>query len=281
MKVESLDGKTDPYGVRDMNLIKQKGTTDSPGGSAAVVWTFIPFYARANRGKGAMIVHVPTEPRAHASLEAYAVPSASYTYNGDSVYHLNDGTDNAAKRWTSYKSATSVISDPWVQYDFSYEVDVSACLIRWYRDSSGVSLPDSFTIYYRDTATGKYRPVTGQDSDRITYGSVNEYTFREVRTDSIRIEMKNAVSGKAVGIIEWKLVGSVVSVPLETDAPPETGTEPASSASGTAAVPSDGAPGSERKKTAAAIAASAAAAAAAVGVTLAVTAKKKRAKKKD
>ena len=54
----SLDGKEDPYGVRDMHILKARGCQKETGENLPVTVTFVPFYARMNRGKGYMTVYV-------------------------------------------------------------------------------------------------------------------------------------------------------------------------------------------------------------------------------
>ncbi len=236
---DSLDGKEDPYGVRDMMKIKLPGKTDGLGPVRESVWTFIPFYARANRGSSPMTVYVQTGEKERA-LHQYAVPSASYTYNGDSVYNLNDGTDSKSNRWTSW-NAKEVKKDPWVRYDFDEPVELSGCRIWWYQDSSGVKLPKGLGILYRDEATGAFRPVTGEGPYSASHADgFITYRFETVRTTAIRVAITNGE--KAVGIVEWELIGKMPDrTPDETaeTLPPESDTaaagEPTAAAEETAA----------------------------------------------
>ena len=56
---DSLDGAADPYGVRDLYLLKQPGSLQDQTGAKPVTWTLVPFYARCNRAKGYLSVFLP------------------------------------------------------------------------------------------------------------------------------------------------------------------------------------------------------------------------------
>lgn len=203
--IDNLDGKADPYGVRDMYIIKMNGYVDGIGSSKEVEWTFIPFYARLNRTKGHMTVYVAKEHQ-ERPLEAYATPSASYTYGGDSVYNLNDGSDSKNNRWTSWKDGTPELY-PWVQYDFDEPVLLSGCDIWWYDDNGGVRLPDSFEIYYKNSETDAFTKVEHDSKYLCNYSQgFKTYKFDEVEVTSLRIVINN--SKAAAGIVEWKLIGA-------------------------------------------------------------------------
>lgn len=213
-KVNSIDGKADPYGVRDMYIIKMGGKLDGLTKSADVEWAFIPFYARLNRTAGHMTVYVAKE-KLERSLASYAIPNASYTYGGDSVYNLNDGTNDPANRWTSWKDGT-FLKQPWVQYDFDEEVVLSGCNIWWYNDNGGVKLADSFEIYYKNTQTGEFTAVKHDEKYLCKNGDgFITYTFEDVAVTSIRIVINN--SKAAAGIVEWELIEGK----LDNGEPPE------------------------------------------------------------
>ena len=208
--VDSLDGKADPYGVRDMYVIKMSGYTDGLSASKAVEWTFIPFFARLNREQGPMTVYVATD-HIERSLQAHATPSASYTFSGDSPYNLNDGTTDVSKRWTSWKDG-SVVPNPWVQYKFDEEVTVSGCKIWWYDDNGGVRLADGFEIYYMNDSTNTLTPVKHSEKYLCKGASgFITYEFEEVAVTTIRIVIKN--SKAAPGIVEWELIGAKNDTP--------------------------------------------------------------------
>ena len=200
---DSLDGAADPFGVRDLYKLSIPGQLHSQSGETDVVWTLVPFYARCNRAKGAMRVFLPVVPLAH-ELHQFAVPSASYTYPGDSPLHLNDGSDSPAKRWTSYNYG-NILQDPWVQYDFDSPVEVNGCCIWWYDDQGGVQLPDGFEIYYKSDPADFFAPVQHDGAyscDRAD--TFQTYTFAPVSVTSLRLIFH--VSKASAGIVEWKLL---------------------------------------------------------------------------
>ena len=220
---DSLDGAADPYGVRDLYLLKQPGSLRDQTGTKPVTWTLVPFYARCNRAKGYLSVFLPVAFLAQ-ELHQFAVPSASYTYAGDSPLHLNDGSDNPANRWTSWNNG-NVLQNPWVQYDFETPVDVAGCKIWWYDDKGGVQLPDGFEIYYKSSAAADFKPVQHTGSYTCDRADTFQlYTFAPVRATSLRIVC--FVSKAAAGIVEWKLLRPD-EVPAESpatlDTPQQTG----------------------------------------------------------
>ena len=239
--IESLDNKSDPYGVRDMYAIKigafvQGFETDTP-----VEMTFIPFYARLNRGRYPMQVFVAKERLENKPIETYAIPSASFTFSTDSIYSMNDGDQRLKTRWTSY-AGSNLQRNPWVQYDFDSEVTLRGCKIWWYEDTGGVRLPKSFEIYYKNSETEDFVPVShiGEYTCSTAAGLL-QYLFEEIKASSIRIVANN--TSHAVGIVEWQLLGADFEYPpekpsikpskptdttedTETDLPTEVGTDP-------------------------------------------------------
>jgi hypothetical protein len=202
---DSLDGKNDPYSLRDMYLIKLKGYTDGISEAKPVEWTFIPFYARQNRERGGMTVYVSTD-HIERPLAQYATPSASYTFGGDSPYHLNDGSSSVNKRWTSWKDG-GIMKNPWVQYDFVEEVPLKGCKIWWYDDNGGVRLADSFEIYYKNDSTNKFTKVSHTDEYTCDHSNgFITYYFDDIAVTSLKIVIKN--SKAAPGIVEWDLIRS-------------------------------------------------------------------------
>lgn len=208
LKADSIDGKDDPYGVRGVYMLKIGGGLESLTGESEIVWTFIPFYARLNREKGHMTVYVAKE-KLEKTIERYAIPSASYTFSGDSAANLNNGSNNPECRWTSWKNG-EVVKNPWVQYDFDCEILLSGCSIWWYDDNGGVRLADGFEIYYKNGETKEFIPVKHEDEYRCPNGEeFITYSFEAVSVSSIRIVIAN--SKAAAGIVEWKLIEGNIS----------------------------------------------------------------------
>ena len=237
--IESLDNQSDPYGVRDMYAIRMGAFIQGFENDTPVEMTFIPFYARLNRGRYPMQVFVAKERLEDKPIQSYAIPSASFTFSTDSIYSMNDGDKRLKTRWTSYAGA-NLQRNPWVQYDFDSEVTLRGCKIWWYEDTGGVRLPKSFEIYYKNSETEDFVPVThdGEYIAKDANGLVT-YTFEEIKASAIRIVAKN--SSHAVGIVEWELLGADFEYPArpsvkppkptdkpdipETDEPTDVGTQ--------------------------------------------------------
>ena len=214
---DSIDGKADPYGVRDMYLIKLAGYLQGAKGDTPVELTFLPFYARMNRGKTRMRVYIAKEAQ-EKKIAAFATPSASFTCIYDAVSHLNDGSDSKDRRWTSWKDGT-VLKDPWVQYDFQEEIVLSGCNIWWYDDGGGVRLADGFEILYKNSETDTFTPVSHEGDYKCSHGDgFITYEFEATSVKSLRIVMHN--SKAAAGIVEWDVIagslgGDVVDPPVD------------------------------------------------------------------
>ena len=242
---DNLDGKTDPYGLKNMYTIRLKGYTDGIGESRAVEWTLIPFYARQNRELGNMTVYVQKQ-HIERTLAQYAIPSASYTHSADSVHNLNDGTSDTAKRWTSWKS-NEIYESTWVQYDFDTEIELEGCKIWWYKDNGsngGVKLPKAVEIYVKN-GEGKF--VLVEHEGEYTADHANgfiTYSFEKVNTTAIKVVM--TASTGATGIVEWSLIGgaAVVDTPQATEPITEAPTTDAPQAD-TSDAPTTDAPASD------------------------------------
>lgn len=287
---DSLDGKADPYALRSMYLIKLNGYTDGISEAKPVEWTFIPFFARLNREKGAMTVYVSTE-HIDRPLAQYAIPSASYTYGGDSPNNLNDGSDSVNKRWTSWKDG-EVLRDPWVQYDFPEEVPLKGCKIWWYDDNGGVRLPDSFEIYYKNDSVTTFTKVPHADKYTCDHSDgFITYEFDDIKVTSLKIVIKN--SKAAPGIVEWEVIRSDDPDMNEGDQEegkgenPPVGTTPSDPAVSTPADQPqntpvvDDADGEKEEKSSLGIILGAVAAVAAAGVVAAILIAKKKKKAKS
>lgn len=200
---DNFDGKSDPYGVRGMNLIKLGGKRVTYRSAEDVEMTFIPFFARLNRTAGKMSVYVSKNIPVLRPVD-FAAPSASYTFPGDSVYNLNDGSDDVDMRWTNWKSGT-VLTDTWVQYDFEEELSLKGCRIWWYDDNGGVRLARSFEIYYKNSETAEFVPVEHGEEYLCDHAEgFISYAFKEVSVRSLRLVIYNEQA--AAGIVEWDVI---------------------------------------------------------------------------
>ena len=205
--VENLDGKEDPFGLRGvMKITAENAVIHYPGADEQATLTMVPYFCVGNREITPMETYISTVPRAFA-LEYYATPTASFTFDGndtDSPLNLNDGNEAPASRWTSFTGPLR----PWVEYQFDRPIKVSGCQILWYDDGGGVQVPNGLTIEYWDGE--KYVEVKRQGN--YLYFPKNQYAaymFETVTTQKIRMTIDNTKTGRAPGIVEWKLLGSM------------------------------------------------------------------------
>lgn len=133
----------------------------------------------------------------------YPIPSASYTFNQDSVWSAVDGdwTDGnfPRTRWTCYNSGHT--SDSF-SVDFGSSNSVSEVRVNFFEDGLAVLAPASYTIQYWNGTTWvdcpsqvKYPAISTKGENKITFTSVN--------TSKIQIVM-NHQSGKYSGITEFR-----------------------------------------------------------------------------
>ena len=210
---DNLGGKPDPYGVRGlMTITTQEAHLASPDAPESVPLKLIPFYANANRGSSAMETYLSLSPK-WQRLEYYAEPSASHTSEGseyDSVTHLNDNKESPESRWSSYNGG-DILPNPWVMYTFKSPVTVSGCKVLWYDDNSGIRVPNNLTIEYWNGE--EFVPVE-HDHDYTSFpkNQYGEYRFSQICTTKLRMTMHNDQTSAAVGIMEWRLIGTCESV---------------------------------------------------------------------
>lgn len=133
-----------------------------------------------------------------------ATPSASFTCVYDDYRCLNDGVNEDAARWTSYKD-NEVLQSPWVQYDFDEPVSFNGFKIWWYEDNDGVKLPDGFKFEVYNSQTDTYESV---DPSTLSVKQSNDakfsvYEFPTTYTaDQIKMTIFNNIKNKAVGVVE-------------------------------------------------------------------------------
>ena len=105
VKVEALDGKPNPCGVRTLYVLNHAGQYAAADGIKDVTWQFIPYYARCNRALGPMQVYVfdgsTNALKTHQRANTAASASADMGPTG-----LNDGLNDEYMRWTNYGDTT-------------------------------------------------------------------------------------------------------------------------------------------------------------------------------
>jgi hypothetical protein len=130
-----------------------------------------------------------------------------YLYNLDAI---NDGVDPASSNdyssWGAYGNYPQ-IGTGWVQYNWSSPVKTDKIDVYWFIDGRlPVGLPASYVLKYWDSTS--FVPVTGASGYGVAVNAYNTTTFNQVTTTSLRLEF-TSTSDSSVGILEWKVFGSM------------------------------------------------------------------------
>jgi DUF1680 family protein len=185
-------------------------------GLAPFGFTAIPYYANANRAPGEMMVwmaETPDQavPLAPPTLASRAVPSASHTWQNDTVSALNDqieplvSDDTRIPRFTWWDHRGT---NEWVQYDFDKPEKVSAVEVYWWderRIHAHCRVPQSWRLLWKKD--GEWKPVTGASAYVTEMDHFNRVTFDPVETKALRLEVQLQPEWSG-GILEWKVESS-------------------------------------------------------------------------
>jgi hypothetical protein len=168
----------------------------------------VPYYAWANRGKGQMIVWLPTS---EASAKPLPYPTlattAAVTASGRRDPHaVNDGEEPVSSAdmashfdWWPKKSSTE-----WIQYTFAKTASVSQTQVYWFDDAGGgeCRVPASWRLLYKSGE--EWKPVENLSPYGMAKDGYNTVTFKPVATDGIRLEVTMQDKWSA-GVEEWKV----------------------------------------------------------------------------
>lgn len=170
-------------------------------------FTAIPYYAWANRGRGAMEVWLPrTEQSAHPTPRpTLASTSQVRTSGGQNPRAINDlsnpqsSADPSASffHWWPKKGTTE-----WVEYTFAKPARVSETAVYWF-DDTGIGecrVPKSWRLLYRDG--DQWKPVETTDPAGVALNRYNRITFQPITTTALRLEVTLQPTWSA-GIQEW------------------------------------------------------------------------------
>ncbi|HUI57256.1 MAG TPA: beta-L-arabinofuranosidase domain-containing protein [Bryobacteraceae bacterium] len=174
-------------------------------------FTAIPYYAWANRGRGEMIVWLPTN---QASAKPAPVPTITDTAKittsrppqggNRSTAALQDGEEPSAGElgthfdWWPLRGATV-----WVQYDFDKPQSISRSEVFWFDDSTnggGCAVPASWRLLYQDG--DQWKPVENLSPYDTQKGAYNQVSFKPVTTQALRLELVIQPNWSA-GIDKW------------------------------------------------------------------------------
>jgi hypothetical protein len=172
-------------------------------------FTAIPYYAWANRGKGEMIVWLPTsessaKPAAYPTLTSTAKVTTSRPPHGGPATAVQDEEEPTASDpgthfdWWNTRGTTE-----WVQYTFDKPHAVSHSGVYWYDDSGkggGCAVPASWRLLYLDGT--EWKPVENNGPFGVQKGSYNYVAFTPVTTTAVRLEVK-IQDNISTGINKW------------------------------------------------------------------------------
>jgi DUF1680 family protein len=172
-------------------------------------FTAIPYYAWANRGRGQMIVWLPTaeataRPLPYPTLTTNAKLTTSGGKNPDPI---KDGEEPAASNdstsyfdwWPQKGPATG-----WMQYAFDKPVTISESQLYWFDDTGRgeVRVPAAWRILYKDGES--WKPVDTSERYAVERNRYNKLTFKPVTTTSLRLEVDFQPNFSA-GLQRWRL----------------------------------------------------------------------------
>lgn len=159
----------------------------------------IPYFAWANRGPGGMQVWIPESA---ALMPLGPLPgvtaSASHCWSSDAIGAVVDrqepasSADHQVARHTfwPHKGTTE-----WVQLDFDRPRRLSGLEVYWFDDgppaaSGRCRVPRSWSIVYRETAGGAWKPVPGARGLTVERDRYNRARFDVVDAAAVRIDVE-------------------------------------------------------------------------------------------
>ena len=172
-------------------------------------FTAIPYYAWANRGRGEMMVWLPTaeasaRPAAYPTLVTTAKVTTSRPPHGGPATAVQDDEEPSAADpvshfdWWPTKGTTE-----WIEYAFDQPATVSHSEVFWFDDSGaggGCSVPASWRILYKDG--DQWKPVENLGPYGVEKGAYNQVAFKPVSTTALRLEIAIR-SNSSTGIQKW------------------------------------------------------------------------------
>jgi hypothetical protein len=170
--------------------------------------TAIPYATWANRGRGEMVVWIPTSDE-HARPTPWPTMSTTSTVTTSgpkSPRGINDGEDPSSSDdptlyfdWWPRKGTTE-----WVEYAFAKPATVSETQVYWFDDTGHgqVRVPASWRLLYKDGDA--WKPVAASGVYGVARDAFNNTTFTPVTTSELRLEVTMQPEWSA-GIQEWNV----------------------------------------------------------------------------
>ena len=178
--------------------------------------TAVPFYARANRGRGEMNVwiartqaaakRISTGPFPH-DWEARGSLKASHVYPPTQLAALEDNRLPKSSRDLSVPYFTwlyHVGSNEWVQKTFAKPTKVSSVEVYWLdqRDNGPCRMPTSWRVLHRQD--NQWKAVENIGPYGVDADKLNKVEFKPVTTTIIRMEA-SLQPGFSGGILQWRV----------------------------------------------------------------------------
>jgi DUF1680 family protein len=166
-------------------------------------FTAIPYYAWANRGRGQMIVWIPTNESSAkpAPFPIVSITSKVTTSGRKDPHPINDGEVQSGSwfDWWPKKGSTE-----WVEYAFDKPSTASESEVFWFDDTGRgeVRVPASWRLLYKDG--DQWRPVDASGAYGVEKDRFNKIAFKPVTTSAMRLEV-TMQSNWSAGIEEWSL----------------------------------------------------------------------------
>jgi len=211
----ALTAEFRPDMLKGVTIVKGKAValaSDKDGKTVKTEQSFtaIPYYAWANRGRGEMIVWLPTsetsaKPTAYPTLISTATVSASQPPQGGNMAlgYLQDGEEPSSTDagthfdWWPAKGATV-----WVQYTFDKPSKISQSQVFWFDDTGRgeCKVPAGWRLLYQDG--DEWKPVETHAKYSVEKGAYNQVGFTPVTTKALRLEL-TMQKGWSAGIHKW------------------------------------------------------------------------------
>jgi hypothetical protein len=170
--------------------------------------TAIPYYAWANRGRGQMVVWIPTtEAGARPTpWPTLATTSRATASGGRGLPAVNDAEDPRSSDDPSsfFSFWPSRGTTEWIEYAFERPATVSEVDVYWFDDAGRgrTGVPASWRVLYK--AGDHWVPVSTTDAYGVERDRFNRVTFVPVTTGGLRLEV-TLQPDRSAGVQEWKV----------------------------------------------------------------------------
>ena len=167
--------------------------------SVRAIFTAIPYYAWANRGRGQMEVWIPNRSRRSIRRRIPAWLREQSDHVGSARWRKtanNDPKCTDQEKPASSNDAEFLLdwlhkqgNTEWVQYDFAKPAKVSSVEVYWFQETGNgaMQLPSAWRMLYMDG--DEWKPVETAGSYETCRTSTTGSRFKPVTTRSLRLEV--------------------------------------------------------------------------------------------